>query len=88
MGAWTAAISACGKSGRIDTAIRLFNTMKKFGVRPNVITCGCLMDCLLRRNYYHYSAAPASISEGHWYVDEVLDILSFMKEESIVHAST
>jgi pentatricopeptide repeat protein len=33
VGAWTAAITACGKAGRIDTAIRLFDTMQKsFGM--------------------------------------------------------
>jgi len=83
VGAWTAAINACGKSGRIDTAIRLFYTMQKFEVTPNVITCGCLMDCLLRRNYFQYSSTP-SLSEGRWYVNELLDILRFMKEQGIV----
>lgn len=44
VGAWTAAIDACGKAGRIQTARRLFGFMIRFGVRPNTITCGCLTD--------------------------------------------
>jgi pentatricopeptide repeat protein len=48
VGAWTAAIDACGKAGRIDTALKLFYTMPNFGVNPNTITCGSLVDCLLR----------------------------------------
>ncbi|CAJ1961801.1 unnamed protein product [Cylindrotheca closterium] len=48
VGAWTAAIHACGKSGSIDTAVKLFYSMPKYGVYPNTITCGSLVDCLLR----------------------------------------
>jgi pentatricopeptide repeat protein len=48
VGAWTAAINACGKAGRIETAVKLFYAMPNFGVFPNTITCGCLTDCLLR----------------------------------------
>lgn len=48
VGAWTAAIDACGRSGRVDTAVQLFRTMPKFGVKPNAITCGCLTDRLLK----------------------------------------
>ena len=48
VGAWTAAIDACGKSSRVDTAIRLFHAMDKLGAKPNTVTCGCLVDCLLR----------------------------------------
>jgi pentatricopeptide repeat protein len=48
VGAWTAAINACGKSARVDTAVRLFYAMPKFQVDPNAVTCGCLTDSLLR----------------------------------------
>ena len=48
VGAWTAAIDACGKSSRVDTAIKLFYSMAKFGSKPNPVTCGSLIDCLLK----------------------------------------
>ena len=48
VGAWTAAIDACGKAGRWETAISLFYKMEAFGCEPNTITCGCLTDSLLR----------------------------------------
>ena len=49
VGAWTAAINACGKTGRIDTALKLFFvSMPRFKVKPNVITCSCLLDSLLK----------------------------------------
>ena len=70
VGAWTSAINACGKSGRTDTAIRLFRTMQKFGVKPNSVTCGCLADCLLK-------ATPIRISE-------TLEVLQYMKKEKLV----
>jgi pentatricopeptide repeat protein len=84
VGAWTAAINACGKSGRIDTAIRLFDTMQKFGVQPNGITCGCLMDCLLRNSYpiSTRNSTPVGLP-ARSYVGELLEILRFMKEEEI-----
>jgi len=49
VGAWTAAINACGKTGRIDAALKLFYTMPNYGVEPNTVTCGCLADCLLKQ---------------------------------------
>ena len=70
VGAWTSAINACGKSGRTDTAIRLFRTMQKFGVKPNSVTCGCLADCLLK-------ARPIRIAE-------TLEVLQYMKKEKLV----
>jgi len=49
IGAWTAAIDACGKTGRIDTALKLFFvSMPRFNVKPNVITCSSLLDSLLK----------------------------------------
>lgn len=48
VGAWTAAIDACGKAGRLGTALRLFYAMPNFRVYPNTVTCGCLTDSLLR----------------------------------------
>lgn len=48
VGAWTAAINALGRAGRVETALRLFHSMSKSGVQPNTITYGCLTDCLLR----------------------------------------
>ena len=71
VGAWTAAINACGKAGRIDTAIKLFHTMEKFGVKPNTITCGCLTDCLMK-------------SQNENYLSETLKVLRYMKEENMV----
>ncbi len=51
VGAWTAAINACGKTGRIDTALKLFFvSMPRFKVKPNVITCSCLLDSLLKQS--------------------------------------
>lgn len=71
VGAWSAAINACGKAGRLDTAIRIFHTMStSFGVKPNIITCGCLMDCLLK-------------SGKSDYLEEALNVLKYMKEEGI-----
>ena len=67
VGAWTAAIDACGKSGRLDTAIRLFYAMPKFGEPPNAVTCGCLTNCLLK---YGRTA-------------ETLDVLRYMKQKNI-----
>ena len=71
VGAWSAAINACGKAGRLDTAIRIFHTMSTtFGVKPNIITCGCLMDCLLKSGKSNY-------------LEEALSVLKYMKEEGI-----
>lgn len=74
VGAWTAAINACGKAGRINTAIRLFHKMSKFGVKPNTVTCGCLTDCLLK-------STNSKSSTYLDYVTETLNVLRFMKEE-------
>ena len=68
VGAWTAAINACGKVGRLDTAIKLFYAMPNFGVDPNEITCGCLTDSLLRAGR----------------TAEMLDVLRYMKQHNIV----
>lgn len=68
VGAWTAAIDAAGKSGRIRTALRLFWFMSNSGVQPNAITCGCLTDCLLRNGR----------------TAETLDVLRYMKRQGIV----
>jgi pentatricopeptide repeat protein len=68
VGAWTAAINAAGKSGRIGTARQLFWKMSNFGVQPNAITCGCLTDCLLRNGR----------------TAETLDVLRHMKRNGIV----
>jgi pentatricopeptide repeat protein len=68
VGAWTAAIDACGKAGRIQTARRLFGFMIRFGVRPNTITCGCLTDCLLKNGR----------------TAETLEVLRYMKSQGIV----
>ncbi len=70
VGAWTTAINACGKSGRTDTARRLFCMMQKYGVRPNSVTSGCLANCLLK-------ASPIRIAE-------MLEVLQYMKSESLV----
>lgn len=67
VGAWTAAIDAMGKAGRIETAMRLFYKMPKFGVLPNTITCGCLIDNLLR----------------HGKTNDALEILMYMKDQNI-----
>jgi len=68
VGAWTAAISACGKVGRWETALRLFVAMRKKNVEPNTVTCGCLTDVLLR----------------HGRTAETLSVLRYMKDNGIV----
>lgn len=67
VGAWTAAIDACGKSGSLDTAMKLFYSMPKHGVSPNTITCGSLVDCLLRNGR----------------TSESLNVLRYMKKNRI-----
>lgn len=68
-GAWTAAITACGKYGRIDTALRLFDAMQRqFQVKPNVVTCGALTDSLVKAGR----------------VSETIEVLQYMKSEGIV----
>ena len=69
-GAWTATINACGKAGRTDTAIRLFRTMQKVGVKPSSWTCACLSDCLLK-------STPIRIKE-------LEEVLQYMKGEELV----
>lgn len=69
-GAWTTAINACGKAGRTDTAIRLFRTMQKIGVKPNSFTCACLSDCLLK-------STPIRINE-------LEEVLQYMKGAGLV----
>ena len=69
-GAWTAAINACGKAGRTDTAIRLFRTMQKVGVKPSSWTCACLSDCLLK-------STPIRIKE-------LEEVLQYMKGAGLV----
>jgi pentatricopeptide repeat protein len=68
VGAWTSVINACGKCGRLDSAIRLFYAMPKFGVYPNTVTCGCLTDSLLK----------------HGRTAETLEVLRYMKRHNIV----
>ena len=67
VGAWTSAINALGKAGRVETAMRLFQAMPKTGVQPNTITCGCLADSLLR----------------HGRTADTLNVLRYMKQEGI-----
>jgi len=68
VGAWTAAIDACGKAGRIETATKLFYAMSSnFGCEPNTVTCGCLTDCLLRAGR----------------TAETLEILRYMKTKDL-----
>ena len=54
----------------MDTAVRLFHTMQKFGVKPNSVTCGCLSDCLLK-------ATPIRMVE-------TLEVMQYMKSEGLV----
>lgn len=68
VGAWTAAINACGKAGRLNTAVRLFHAMEGFGVQANAITCGSLTDSLLRAGR----------------TAETLEVLRYMKVHGIV----
>lgn len=68
VGAWTAAIDACGKAGRIDTALKLFYSMPNFGVSPNTITCGSMVNCLLRNGR----------------TAESLEVMRYMKKNRIV----
>ena len=67
VGAWTAVINALGKGGRLGSAVRLFYSMPNFGVEPNTVTCGCLMDCLLRNGR----------------TADSLDLLAYMKKQGI-----
>lgn len=67
VGAWTAAINACGRSGRLKTALRIFYAMPNFGVTPNTVTCGSIMDSLLRSGW----------------IAETLDLLRYMKSNGI-----
>jgi pentatricopeptide repeat protein len=68
VGAWTAAINACGKAGRLESAVKLFYAiMPNFGVQPNTVTCDCLTDSLLRAGR----------------TAETLDVLRYMKEKGI-----
>lgn len=68
VGAWTSTIHACGKAGRIDTAMKLFfESMPRFGVKPNTVTCGCLTGSLLR----------------HDKARETLEVLQYMKTNDI-----
>lgn len=67
VGAWTAAIDACGKAGRIDTAQKLFYSMPNYGVYPNTVTCGSMVDCLLRNGR----------------TAESLDVLRYMEKNRI-----
>eukprot|EP00797_Seminavis_robusta_P003562 Sro1224_g253960.2 (569) ;mRNA; r:6161-7867 len=68
VGAWTAAINALGKEGRIRAAMRLFFSMPNFGVMPNTVTCGCLTDSLLK----------------HGRIADALRILRYMEKNGIV----
>lgn len=68
VGAWTAAIDACCKAGRLDTARRLFTeAMPSFGCMPNIVTCGCLLDSYLRQGR----------------TSDALDVLRYMKKNRI-----
>ena len=67
VGAWTSVINALGKAGRVDTVMRLFQSMPKTGVQPNTVTCGCLVDSLLR----------------HGRTTDTLNVLRYMKREGI-----
>jgi pentatricopeptide repeat protein len=67
VGAWTAAINACGRSGRLKTALRIFYAMPNFGVTPNTVTCGSIMDSLLRAGW----------------IGETLELLRYMKSNGI-----
>lgn len=67
VGAWTAAINACGKAGKIESALKLFYAMPNFGVYPNTVTCGCLVDCLLRQGR----------------IADSLEVLRYMKKNQI-----
>jgi pentatricopeptide repeat protein len=67
VGAWTAAVDACGKTGRWETALKLFHAMPRHGVQPNQITTGCLTDALLRAGR----------------TAETLEVLRYMKEHGI-----
>jgi len=67
VGAWTSAINCCGRTGRMDTAIRLFRYMQKVGVKPNAVTCGCLSDCLLKEMR----------------IQDTLEVMQYMNKEGL-----
>jgi pentatricopeptide repeat protein len=86
VGAWTAAIDACGKAGRYNTAIRLFQSMESFGAKPNIVTCGCLVDCLLRAKEEEDEGEDnrANISTKTIRIlESLLDLLRYMKENNM-----
>lgn len=86
VGAWTAAIDACGKAGRYNTAIRLFQSMESFGAKPNIVTCGCLVDCLLRAKEEEDEGEDnrANIStKTKRILESLLDLLRYMKENNM-----
>jgi len=67
VGAWTAAINALGKEGRLRNAMRLFDAMPNFGVLPNTVTCGCLTDSLVK----------------HGRTADALKVLRYMEDKGI-----
>ena len=72
VGAWTAAIDACGKEGRMDTAMRLFRSMcsPKFShLKPNMVTCCSIMDGLFKKKILN--------------MDNVVEVLKYMKGEGL-----
>ena len=95
VGAWTSAIHACGKCGRIDTAKKLFHVMHtKFRIKPNIITCGCLIDCLLKQqqqllqnnNYKSSSKSSTSastLSKNNDYTQDIVEVLKYMQSNGL-----
>jgi len=90
VGAWTAAIDACGKAGHVDTALKLFHAMEKFGSRPNTVTCGCLMDRLLRAPpLSRGTSSDGDAGSSHYgndtevRISDALDVLRYMRSRNM-----
>jgi len=64
VGAWTATIDACGRAGRVGTALTLYGRMLESEVvMVNQYTCNCIFDILVRNEW----------------IDEALDVLDDVK---------
>lgn len=96
VGAWTAAITACGKAGRIDTAIRLFDTMQKsFGMYDkehiftyeNVSAWICSHDSSSTIGVKPNAVTCGSLTDSlikAGRITETLKVLQYMKQEGLV----
>ncbi|KAL3803961.1 hypothetical protein ACHAW5_001738 [Stephanodiscus triporus] len=84
VGAWTAAITLAGSPGGY-TAMRLFRTMQKYdGARPNSVTCGCLVDCLLRAAPDSGNARGESLVPGEVMYTSLMGVALTLADKSVI----